>query len=157
VADARKPLILASFTDAKGGQSLVDGRTERALEQIGAMRSVRRTSAELTNLCVAHTVLRQWSEASAACDAAVARALDMRADAGYRFSSDRRSADQGAGAALSNRAVLHWLSGETVAAHNDLARARDFLPGASFVAQNLEVAVGQPSLARVQVGGSSSR
>src|SRR5687767_10005407 len=36
---ARKPLILASFTDALGGRALVLGRTERALAQLNARKS----------------------------------------------------------------------------------------------------------------------
>jgi hypothetical protein len=154
---APKPLILASFTDASGGQALVDGRNDRAFEQLTAKRYFRRSPAELTNLCVAHTVVRDWTQAQGACDEAVTRALKVRARAGNRFDANRWAADQGAGVALSNRAVMRWLSGDVVAAHNDLEQARDFLPRAGFVAQNLDAAQGQPALARVLVGGSMSR
>ncbi len=147
-AALRQPLVLASYTDARGGQALVGGRTERALEQINAKKWGRSSAAELTNLCVARTVLRQWSQAGSACDAAVAGALAERASISTRMYSDRKSADTAVGVAYSNRAVLHWLSGNEFAAHNDLSNARTFSPRASYVLRNLEVADRDPSLAR---------
>ena len=147
----QKPLVLASYLDARGGQALVDGRTQRALKQIYAKKSVRSSASELTNLCVAQTVLRDWSQASDACDAAVAGALSERANASKRLGTDRKAADVGVGTAYSNRAVMHWLSGDEFAAHNDLSEARTFAPKASYVMRNLEVSVRDPSLARVSV------
>jgi len=146
-AELRKPLILASYTDARGGQALVDGRTERALKQIKAKKWGRSSAAEMTNLCVARTVLRQWSQAGNACDAAVASAVSERASISKRLYADRKSADTGVGVAYSNRAVMHWLSGNEFAAHNDLVNARNFSPNASYVMRNLEVAERDPSLA----------
>jgi hypothetical protein len=146
--EERKPLILASYTDARGGQALVRGNTQRALKQIGARRAELRNAAELTNLCAAYTVLRQFAEASNACDAAVASAMDERARAQTRLDMNRRAAEINAGAAYSNRAVLHWLSGDETAAHNDLVKASNFTPAASYVVRNLEVAERSPSLAR---------
>src|SRR5262245_46527222 len=55
--DKPKPLILASFTDVKGGTALVRGRAQRALEQLSVTKSVRPTADELTNLCVARIML----------------------------------------------------------------------------------------------------
>ena len=76
---AHKPMVLASYLDARGGQALVRGRTERALKQIYAEEAGGQSAFELNNQCVAHTVLRQWSQAGDACDAAVAGALHERA------------------------------------------------------------------------------
>ena len=91
--DERQPMILASYTDARGGKALVKGRTQRALEQLSAVKSRPYSIFELNNQCVAHTVLRQWSEASDACDAAVASALDgtgyALADTGRRVFESR--------------------------------------------------------------------
>ena len=143
----RKPLILASYTDARGGQALVRGRTGRALKQINEKWG-RSSAAEMTNLCVARTVLRQWSQAGDACDAAVASALSARASTTRRVYVDRKAADTAVGAAYSNRAVMYWLSGKEFAAHKDLANARNFSPNASYVMRNLEVAERDPSLAR---------
>jgi hypothetical protein len=154
-SEQRKPLILASYTDARGGQALVRGRTEQALEQIYAKKSAPSSAAELTNLCVAKTVLRQWSQAGDACDAAVARALDERDSKSTRLSAARKMADKGVGAAYSNRAVMHWMSGDEVAAHNDLLKAQDLSPDASYVMRNLKVAERKPSLVRATADQSS--
>lgn len=143
-----QPLILASYVDARGGQALVRGKTERALKEIYARKSAKASAAELTNLCVAQTVQRQWSQAADACDAAVASALSERANTGKWEYTDRKFADKGVGAAYSNRAVMHWLAGNEVAAHNDLIQARQFSPNASYVTRNLRVAESAPSLAR---------
>jgi hypothetical protein len=155
--EERKPLILASYTDARGGRALVRGDTQRALKQIGARKAARRNAAELTNLCAAYTVLRQWPEASNACDAAVAGAMDERARARSRLDMNRLAAETNAGAAYSNRAVMYWLSGNEAAAHNDLLKASNFTPAASYVMQNLQVAESLPSLARSARSGVSGR
>lgn len=132
----RKPLVLASYTDSPGGIALVRGRTERALEQINAKTSNSSSISGLTNRCVAHTVLRQWSQAGDACDAAVVVALEKRTDT------------RGLAAAYSNRAVMHWLSRNEIAAQDDLVKARAFAPTASYIKRNLEVTERGVSLAR---------
>jgi hypothetical protein len=132
----RQPLVLASYTDAPGGVALVRGRTERALEQINAKASNVSSVSGQTNLCVAHTVLRQWSQAGDACDAAVVLALGKHSNA------------RGLAAAYSNRAVMHWLSRDENAAHDDLAKARSLAPKASYVTRNLAATEGGASLAR---------
>ena len=144
-----KPLVLAGFTDVRGGLALVRGKPQRALDQIYGRNSVRPTGDELTNLCVAHTRLQQWGEASDACDAAVGRATDARARASRSLSAARKLADTKLAVAYSNRAVLYRLTGDAVAAHNDLAKARKISPNASFVVRNVEAAGREPSLARV--------
>jgi cell division inhibitor SulA len=60
----------------------------------------------------------------------------------------RKQADTGVAVAYSNRAVMHWLSSNAAAAHNDLVNARKFGPDAAFVMRNLEVTERGPSLAR---------
>jgi hypothetical protein len=145
---ARKRLTLATYVDAAGGKALVAGRTDRALEQLYAKRAAPLAGPALTNLCVAHTVLRQWPEASDTCDAAVASATAARADGAYRPGSSLRQRNTAAAVAYSNRAVMHWLMRDTVAAQDDLASAQAILPGASFVARNARVAVPAPALAQ---------
>ena len=143
-----KPMILASYTDALGGQALVNGRTERALEQMFAKKSTQSSAEELTNQCVAHTVLRQWPQARDACDAAVAGALDKRAEVGKTYGTQRMLATRAVGVAYSNRAVMYWLLDDAAAAHNDLAEARALTPAARYVLRNSDVAKSSPSLAR---------
>jgi hypothetical protein len=144
---ARKRLTLAAFETAPGGRALVSGRTERAIEQIYA-KSAKPVSAQtLTNLCVAHTVLRQFDDALETCDAAVASANAKRSG-GFRPGVSRQMLDASAAAAYSNRAVLHLLSRDTLAAQNDLASARAISPRAFFVMRNSNAAVSTASLAQ---------
>jgi hypothetical protein len=150
-SSSRQPLILASYTDARGGQALVRGRTELARELLSTKTFGRSSAAELTNMCVAQTVLRQLSQAGEACDAAVARALAERASTSRWPGAYREAVHTAVGAAYSNRAVMHWLSGNELAAHEDLVRARDFSPNASYVMRNQEVTERGPSSVRTMV------
>lgn len=148
--EQRKPMMLASYTDARGGEALVRGQSEQALEQIFAKKSKSYSASELNNQCVAHTVLRQWSQAGDACDAAVASALDKRERARKRPGGIRYPGDAGVATAYSNRAVMHWLSNNAAAAQNDLAKARKLAPQASYIRRNLDVTALESSLAGAQ-------
>ena len=145
---ARTRLVLASFVDSTGGKALVMGRTERAIEQIYAKRAVQTSPLALTNLCVAHTVLRQWTEARDTCDAAVALASANRTKLMFRPGVSRTQLDTAASMAYSNRAVLNWLTRDALAAQNDLARARDISPKAFYVTRNERLSVDASSLAQ---------
>jgi hypothetical protein len=147
--EQRRTLVMASYTDSPGGTSLVRGQTRQALEQLQGRRDSRKSNFELTNQCVAHTILRQFSEAEALCDAAVDRALAVRKGASNRLGITRRMFDRDVGVAYSNRAVMHLLSGDEVAAHQDLSQARKLTPNASYVMRNVEAAGREPALAAV--------
>ena len=144
---AVKRLTLAAFETAPGGNALVSGRTERAIEQIYAKSATSLSAQTLTNLCVAHTVLRQFEDALETCDAAVASANAKRSG-GYRPGVSRQMLDASAAAAYSNRAVLHLLSRDTLAAQNDLASARAISPRAFYVMRNSDAAVRTATLAQ---------
>ena len=80
-------MMLASYTDARGGQGAGEG-PDGAGPRADLRQEVRPYSVfELNNQCVAHTVLRQWSQAGDACDAAVASALERRAAQAGRLST----------------------------------------------------------------------
>jgi len=138
-----RALVLASFTDATGGRALIAGKAGRAIRQLEA--DSRISADESTNLCVAHTALRQWSEAEATCDAAVIAADQARAKVTSKSGAESRWAQQRVAVAYSNRAVLNWLASDTVAAYADLARARAIEPRASFVTRNTELTVRVPA------------
>jgi hypothetical protein len=144
---ARKRLTLATFETAPGGKALVSGRTERAIEQIYAKSAQPVSAQTLTNLCVAHTVLRQFDQALETCDAAVASASAKRAE-GFRPGVSRQMVDASAAVAYSNRAVLHLLSRDNFAAQNDLASARAISPRAFYVMRNSDAAAPTASLAQ---------
>jgi hypothetical protein len=145
---ARKPLVLTSFIDAPGGAALVAGKTARARVQIASDAS---NPAELTNLCVMHTVQRDWSAARISCDAAVEVATLKRARVHGWDDAVRRLADLRVAAAYSNRAVLNWLAGDTGASHGDIVRARAIEPRASFVQRNFELTVRVPAQVQLPV------
>jgi hypothetical protein len=145
--ETSRPMVLASFTDATGGLSLVRGKPEQALEQIRARKRAARSALLLTNQCVGHTVLRQWTEARSACDSAVEVANEERRRSGLGFATSSRLAASNVAVAYSNRAVLNWLTEQEIAAHNDLAKARKLAPTARFVTRNLLVTESAPSLA----------
>jgi hypothetical protein len=150
-----QPMVLASFTDAPGGLALVRGNTESALEQIQGRKRRKSPAVLLTNECVGLTVLRQWSEARVACDAAVDAANRERDPRNTRFDASSRLAASNVAVAYSNRAVLNWLTDDTIAAHNDLAKARKLAPSARYVARNLLVTESAPSLAAMSGGGAA--
>ena len=136
-------LVLASFTDVTGGVALVRGNTEHAIRQIEA--DARISAEEQINLCVAHTALRNWTEAQVACDVAVTAADQARAKTKSGSVSKLRWADKRVAVAYSNRAVLRWLASDTVAAYADLAHARTIEPKAAFVLRNTELTVRVPA------------
>ena len=145
--EEKKPLVLVSFTDARGGVALERGHTERAAEVLGK-RLPYGTAEELTNLCVARTALRQLDSALEVCDSAVAAAMRERARTTRVGGMTLRQSKELLAVAYSNRAVLNWLRDDGAAAHNDLAKAQAFAPVASYVTNNLEVTHNFPSLAR---------
>jgi hypothetical protein len=145
-ASERRVLVLASFIDSPGGESLVRGETEQALEQVYAQKAGHSPNV-LTNRCVAHTVLRQWTEARGACDAAVEGALRQRTNARKFQGAAAYPSGRDVSVAYSNRAVLNWLMSDEAAAHHDLAKARRFAPGASYVVRNWDATDRRPSLA----------
>lgn len=149
VREENKPLVLVSFTEARGGVALERGNTERAADLLGK-RATRASAEELTNLCVARTALRRLEQATEACDAAIAGALRERAHVTKPGGLTRRQAQELLAVAYSNRAVLNWLRQDGVAAHNDLTKAQALAssPVASFVTQNVEVTGNFASLAR---------
>jgi hypothetical protein len=148
-ARAASKLVLVSFTDFTGGEALTTGKVDRAIREL-SRNAGKNPSLALNNLCVAHTALGQWEEAQDACDAAVAAAADNLAIHGRWPGEQRRLANKVAAAVYSNRAVMHAMSSDAVAAQGDFARARAMAPKAAFVNRNAELAARLP--ARVDYG-----
>jgi hypothetical protein len=148
-ARAASKLVLVSFTDFAGGKALATGNVDRAVREL-SRDADRNPSLALNNLCVAHTALGQWEEAQDSCDAAVAAAADNLATHGRWPGEQRRLAQKAAAAVYSNRAVMHAMSNDAMAAQGDFAQARAMAPKAKFVARNAELAARLP--ARVDYG-----
>jgi hypothetical protein len=137
-------LMLVSFLEAPGGTALMAGKSDRAIREIARDRDAD-SAVALSNLCVAHTTLRQWAEARTSCDAAVAAAEEQKV-AGSRWPGERRRwVTEAAAAVYSNRAVMNWLSVDVPAAQGDFARARALAPKATFVVRNADLAVRLPA------------
>ncbi len=149
-AGKSEPLVLVGFTDARGGVSLERGNLERVIERVNARRFGRLSAAELTNLCVAQTATKRLELARNSCNEAVARSVADRDGLDRRFGASRVAAAQSAAVAYSNRAVMHWLLGDAIAAHNDLDEAVSLAPAALYVTRNLQVTGPSTSLAGVR-------
>jgi hypothetical protein len=138
-ADESHPFILTAYVNAPGGPELVSGHYEEA---VAALRNSRydpfmsEPSALKTNLCIAYAELKQWDSARDACDSAVKSAQNMELPVYVTGALIVRN-DYTA-VALSNRAVLHWLSSDSAAAASDLQKAGTLSPKADFVARNLD-------------------
>lgn len=152
-ADAKKRFVLTAFVNGAGGSSLIAGEYELALKQIhGARHNSILASTIPTNLCVAHTMLRHWSDAKSACDKAIVTALRSRPRSSYGAAlSEMKEHETTVALAYSNRAVVNWLSKEAVAAAEDLAQAHKLAPDARFVAQNMEAFKAPREVAQVAV------
>jgi hypothetical protein len=152
-AEEKKPFVLTAIVNGAGGESLVAGNYELALKQIKASKYNTIVASTIPiNLCVAHTAMRNWSAARAACDAAVNHALSTSPRSSY---GDGLSAIQDhrntIAIAYSNRAVVNWLSKETVAAAEDLAKAHKLAPDAQFIASNIEAFKAPRDVAQVAI------
>jgi hypothetical protein len=145
------PFVLTAYINGAGGENLTAGKYELALTEIQRSKNnMILASTYATNLCVAHTALRHWSEARVACDAAIKDAERRKPRGFVSPLSDAADHDTYIAIAYSNRAVVHWLSKEAVPAAEDLAKAHRMAPRADFVARNI-MAFKAPHRAAAQV------
>lgn len=137
-ADPSHSFVLTAFSNGKGGADLISGNYEAAQKalQYRSSLSTFHTSTTSNNRCVVLAVTKQWDSARAACDAAVHDAQQEKALLpSYQYWA-RKFEDDYLAVALSNRAVLHWMSSESEAAANDLKKAAALSPKADFVTRN---------------------
>jgi hypothetical protein len=131
-----RPLVLIAYPNGPGGRHLLARRYDVALSKLAV---AGRGSWSLTNLCVLHTVSKDWVKARPACDGAVEAALRDRKLASYRSSAaERVRPDTYAAIAYANRAAMFVLSRDIAAGRRDLLQAHAIRPQASYVARNLE-------------------
>ncbi len=133
------PLVLTVFTDGAGGPRLLSGDYDAAIAEMKAVkRAPAIKSLNVTNLCVAQIVARDWMEARGTCNAAVeaARLDRARAPSGSAMIRDRYRDLMAV--AYSNRAVLSILAQDVQAGESDLMHARKASPRSPFVKSNLE-------------------
>jgi hypothetical protein len=138
-AETATPFVLVAYSNRTGGADLTHGDYGGAAQavQTRANTALLDPQALDTNRCVAYAMTRQLQQARAACDAAVRQAQSPDSMLVQWDQRARQQALAAAAAAYSNRAVLHWLNSDPVAAREDLARAEALAPAASFVVRNL--------------------
>jgi hypothetical protein len=129
-----RPLVLTAYPNGIGGKQILARRYDVALSKLAVAEL---GSLSLTNLCVLHTVSRDWVKARPACDAAVEAALRGRKRVWYKPSGERVQPDTYASIAYANRAVMFLLSKDVAAGRSDLLQARVIRPHASYVTDNL--------------------
>ncbi len=126
---------MTAYTNGAGGKSLVAGDFDAAVAQ------VRRNTADAmtlqTNRCVAYTMTGQFDSAQSVCDSAIRNARHDLSGVSASTLWQREMLSEYLAIAYSNRAVLHWLSHDAVAAARDLADAVELSPKAEFVARNI--------------------
>jgi len=134
-ADQPNKFVMTAFTNSAGGENIVNGRYQDAIEQTQRAGTFDTTTA--SNQCVAYTMSGQFAAAQPACDAAVYSAKQdvRRMSAGELWAKPFLS--ESLAIAYENRAVLHWLSHDDAAAHSDLSKADEADPKAASVAQNV--------------------
>ena len=132
---AAKALVMSVYLDAVGGDSVLAGNYQGAINEISRRSPTGNLGwlAVATNQCVAYTMTHQWEQAKANCDAAIVDARAHDADGVFDFSAGwaKRLAT-----AYSNRAVLNWLRNQKREAVADVTKARSRAPKLEFVAQN---------------------
>src|SRR5579864_2827639 len=159
-ADPAHNFVLTAYSNGVGGADLISGNYAAAVEALHYQPAISAFDASTTsnNRCVALALIKQWDSARIACDRAVRDAQQEKALLpSYQYWARKVKNDYLA-LALSNRAVLHWMSADTAGAANDLKRAEALSPKADFVTRNrdaLQYSHPSPAMAQVAVAPSS--
>ena len=151
---AGKALVMSVYLDAVGGDSLLAGNYQGAINEISRRSPTGNLGwlAVATNQCVAYTMTQQWEQAKSRCDAAIADARANDADDVFDFGASR---EKRLATAYSNRAVFNWMHNDKSAAIADLSKARSHAPRLEFVAQNwLVLNQGSDTAAAPQIASS---
>jgi hypothetical protein len=137
--DAAHNFVLTAYSNGRGGEALMKGDFDAAVKQL-RYRAPTAVSLEpgttSNNRCVALTMTKQWQSAKPACDEAVRDAEDERLSLSTYNMWARKIEKDAVAVALSNRAVLHWMSDDAAAAASDLKKAAYLSPDSDFVSRN---------------------
>lgn len=148
-AQAEDPNVaytMIAITDASYGNKVTAGRYEQAIEKI-TTRRVRNSEffESRTNLCVAYTKSGDLENASVACNDAI-EYVRKRVDSKKSTARIPIAQRINLAAALTNRGVLHAISGEYDLARRDFVEAKGLRSGLSAP---------KASLARLESADSS--
>ncbi len=135
-AEPPTKFVMTAFTESMGGKSLANGDFPAAVSQLKPGPRAADPAVD-TNKCVAYTMTGQFESAQSLCNTAVTSARRDLATLSPTMLWERDRMSEYLAVAYSNRAVLHWLSKDAVAAARDLADAVALSPQADFVARNI--------------------
>jgi len=146
--------VLTAYSNGKGGTQLLSGDYDAAGKalQFHPTLSAFDGSTNSNNRCVAFAKTKQFEAARTACDKAVREAEHEKATLpSYQYWARSLENDYVA-VALSNRAVLRWMTSDSEAAAADLKRAAELSPKSDFVLRNKSaLEYSQTAVARVNV------
>jgi hypothetical protein len=137
-AEAEHSFVFTAYSNAAGGEQLVSGDYQSAAQITHRALVVTSSDASTisNNRCVALAVTKQWEAARVACNRAVREAQQEQSLSSAYQTWNRKLTNEYVAIALSNRAVLHYLTSESDAAAVDLKRAAVISPTSDFVAHN---------------------
>jgi hypothetical protein len=152
-ADQPRNFELAAFSNTLAGDSLVRGNYDAAFQQLAIdAHSLTASPATIaTNRCVTLIMTHKFEEAHAACNAAVSAAKLEIVTMPVSMTWDRQEFRDYLALAYSNRAVLDYLTNDTIAATADLKKAESVSPKAGLIARNLTVLQSHNAVAQVAV------
>src|SRR5437899_3032681 len=106
--------VLTAYSNGKGGPELISGEYTAAAEALRYPAGLSfDASTTSNNRCVALAMTKQWDSARRVCDQAVRDAQQEKALLpSYQYWA-RKFKNEYLAVALSNRAVLHWMSADT--------------------------------------------
>lgn len=115
--DQPNAYVMTVYSDTAHGTEIIDGTPQAVIAKLSRRADAGSNHlADQVNLCVAYTKTKQLEKATEICDSAVAAALeDARRLERSRIFSKRKMtqvADTGRAIALTNRGVLHAVTGE---------------------------------------------
>ena len=118
------------------GAAVLEGQLDTTIRRIEALDTRWANEFSINNnLCVAYTKNGELKQARKACDAAITEVrADVRGRSAFRFQVDRRHA----AIALSNRGVLHAVTGDRDSAMKDFRKAVKLRARLAAPRKNLE-------------------
>jgi len=130
--------VLTAYSNGRGGLALLSGDYDSAGKALSHKLALSAfdSSTNSNNLCVSLTVTKQWDAARIACDRAVKDAEREKTGLAAFDAHTRGLENDCVAVALSNRAVLHWMTDESEAAAADLQRAAGLSPKSAFIRRN---------------------
>ena len=138
-ADQPSKFVLTAYTNGTGGHSIVAGKYDEALDELKhpSIFSLHESSTVANNKCVAYAMVGEFETAIAACNDAIVGARHDLRYMGVSEIFERQKYSEYLAVAYANRAVVDWLSKDSVSAASDLASAAELAPKADYVVQNI--------------------